>query len=179
MALLRTILKNTTQTRLLTAAPVKSWQHTVSASTFGIKSVEANRAKPLSNENFENKNKRLQRPISPHLSIYQFNSNMAASITHRFTGLAQNGLMYGLAIGAMVLPASFPHYLGMLEAAHLPLVVLAGKFLIAFPFSYHLINGMRHLVWDTGFNLTIKGINSTGYVVLAAAVSLALYLTSL
>lgn len=82
-------------------------------------------------------------------------------------------------IGVMVLPASFPHYLGMLEAAHLPLVVLAGKFLIAFPFSYHLINGMRHLVWDTGFNLTIKGINSTGYVVLAAAVSLALYLTSL
>jgi succinate dehydrogenase (ubiquinone) cytochrome b560 subunit len=82
-------------------------------------------------------------------------------------------------IGVMVLPASFPHYLGMLEAAHLPLVVLAGKFLIAFPFSYHLINGMRHLVWDTGFNLTIKGINSTVYVVLAAAVSLALYLTSL
>ena len=79
----------------------------------------------------------------------------------------------------MVLPGSFPYYLGMLEAVHLPLVVLAGKFLIAFPFSFHLINGMRHLVWDAGYNLTIKGIQSTGYVVLAAAISLALYLTSL
>lgn len=79
----------------------------------------------------------------------------------------------------MTLPGSFPYYLGMLEAAHLPLVVVAAKFLIAFPFSYHLINGMRHLMWDTGYNLTIKGIASTGYVVLASAVALALYLTTL
>lgn len=79
----------------------------------------------------------------------------------------------------MTLPGSFPYYLGMLEAAHLPLLVVAGKFLIAFPFSYHLLNGMRHLIWDTGYNLTIKGINSTGYVVVASAVALALYLTTL
>lgn len=79
----------------------------------------------------------------------------------------------------MTLSGSYPYYLGMLEAAHLPLVVVAGKFLIAFPFSYHLINGIRHLVWDTGYSLSIKGVESTGYVVLATAVAFALYLTSL
>lgn len=79
----------------------------------------------------------------------------------------------------MTLSGSFPYYIGMLEAAHLPLVVLAGKFFIAFPFSYHLINGMRHLMWDTGYNLTIQGIKSTGYIVLASAIALALYLTTL
>lgn len=81
--------------------------------------------------------------------------------------------------GAVTLPGSFPYYMGMVEAAHLPLLVLAGKFLIAFPFSYHLINGIRHLVWDWGYSLTIKGVDGTGYVVLASAVALALYLTSL
>lgn len=50
-------------------------------------------------ENFENKNKRLNRPLSPHLSIYKFQANMALSISHRITGLAQNGMLYGLALG--------------------------------------------------------------------------------
>ena len=164
-----------------------------------MKTIEANRTKPLTNENFEDKNKRLQRPISPHLSIYKVQWNTSLSISHRFAGLAQNGLLYGLALGkfviyniilirftiiililgAVTLPGSFPYYLGMLEAAHLPLVVLAGKFAIAFPFCYHLINGMRHLIWDTGANLTIKGVHTTGYIVLASALALALYLTSL
>lgn len=54
-------------------------------------------------------------------------------------------------LGAMVLPASYPYYLGMLQATHLsPAIILAAKFLIAFPFSYHLVNGMRHLIWDCG-----------------------------
>ena len=79
----------------------------------------------------------------------------------------------------MVLPGSFPHYLGMLEAAHMPLLVLAGKFIIAFPFSYHLINGMRHLWWDIGANLTIKGVQTTGFIVLGLAISMTLYLLSL
>lgn len=76
-----------------------SRQPAVTASTFGMQSIEANRTKPLANENFEDKNKRLQRPISPHLSVYKFQSNMALSITHRFTGLAQSGFLYGLALG--------------------------------------------------------------------------------
>lgn len=79
-------------------------QPAVTASTFGMKSIEANRTKPLTNENFEDKNKRLQRPISPHLTVYKFQSNMALSITHRFTGLAQNGFIYGLALGNINIP---------------------------------------------------------------------------
>lgn len=71
----------------------------MAASTIGLKNIQANPSKPQPNEDHEAKNKRLRRPISPHLSIYQFQSNMALSITHRFTGLAQNGFMYGLAIG--------------------------------------------------------------------------------
>ena len=69
------------------------------SSTFTMKKVEANHSKPLAHENFEEKNKRLQRPISPHLSAYKVMWNSSLSISHRFAGLAQNGFLYALAIG--------------------------------------------------------------------------------
>ena len=74
-------------------------QDAASASSVAMKSVQSNQALPQQGENFEDKNKRLNRPISPHLSIYNFETTMAFSITHRITGLAQNGLIYGLAAG--------------------------------------------------------------------------------
>lgn len=71
----------------------------MASSTFSLKKIEANNTKPLAGENFEDKNKRLARPVSPHLGIYKFEQNMAMSISHRITGVAQNGMLYGLAIG--------------------------------------------------------------------------------
>jgi len=150
------------------------------ASTVAMKAVGTNRTKPLSGENFETKNKRLNRPLSPHLSIYKFQANMALSIGHRATGLAQNGMIYGLALGAMVLPGSYPYYLAMLEAAHLnPLLIYGAKFVIAFPFTYHLCHGLRHLYWDAGNGFTIKGIHIAGYVSIVLSLLSAGYLTSL
>lgn len=37
----------------------------------------------------------------------------------------------------------------------------------AYLFAFHFANGMRHLIWDTGNALSIKGVNRTGLVVLA------------
>jgi len=71
----------------------------MASSNFSLKKIEANSTKPLTGENFEDKNKRLARPVSPHLSIYKFEQNMAMSISFRITGAAQNGMLYGLAIG--------------------------------------------------------------------------------
>jgi succinate dehydrogenase (ubiquinone) cytochrome b560 subunit len=57
------------------------------------------------------------------------------------------------------------------------LKVLA-KFTVAFPFTYHAFNGVRHLVWDTGRALTLKGVYTTGYLVLGASTLSALALTA-
>lgn len=80
----------------------------------------------------------------------------------------------------MVLPASFPYYVGILGAMHLsPLVIASAKFAIAFPFSYHLVNGLRHLIWDCGYLFTIKEVDITGYLVLALSLALAATLVNL
>jgi len=180
MALFRIVTRKSALSQLSFNLNVLPWRQSMASSTFAMKTVNTNLTKPLSGENFENKNKRLNRPLSPHLSIYKFQANMALSISHRITGLAQNGMLYGLAIGAMVLPGNFPYYLGMLEAAHLnPLLIYGAKFLIAFPFTYHLCHGLRHLYWDAGNGFTLKQVKIAGYISLATSLASAGYLALL
>lgn len=62
--------------------------------------------------------------------------------------------------------------------AALPLVVKVGaKAAMAFPFVFHSLNGIRHLVWDMGKELTLKGVYKTGYAVLAGTAVFGTYLT--
>lgn len=44
------------------------------------------------------------------------------------------------------------------------------KFGIAVPFTFHSFNGVRHLVWDTGRELSNKGVNRTGIAVMGLTV---------
>lgn len=41
-----------------------------------------------------------------------------------------------------------------------------------FCLCYHLINGIRHLVWDTGHWLDLKSVYLSGWLVLAASIIL-------
>merc|ERR1712096_322089 len=62
----------------------------------------------LTGREFWSKNKALNRPISPHLTIYKFQLTSMLSITHRGTGLAQSGMLTGVGLGALMLPGIFP-----------------------------------------------------------------------
>lgn len=101
----------------------------------------------ISREQFWDKNKRLQRPISPHLTIYKFQMTSMLSITHRGTGLAQSAILSGAAIWAIATNTSFPALLTSVQALGFgSALIFLGKFAIAWPVVYHLLNGLRHLV---------------------------------
>ncbi|KAM0354205.1 hypothetical protein ACHAPU_001242 [Fusarium lateritium] len=100
---------------------------------------------------------RLNRPVTPNLSIYKVGQVwFSASAWTRITGLAVGGTAYLTLCAHAVAP-----YLGLgfdsaaLVSAFgsLPLVVKGAiKFgLLGFPFTYHFVNGIRHLVFDLGF----------------------------
>jgi succinate dehydrogenase (ubiquinone) cytochrome b560 subunit len=113
-----------------------------------IKSVPASEHQ-ISNktEDFFIKNDRLTRPMSPHLLIYKPQLTSMLSITHRGTGLAQSAILSGFAVAALLSPAPFPAMIVALQASHYgPATIFAAKFLVAFPFTFHLFNGCRHLV---------------------------------
>ena len=89
------------------------------------------------------------RPLSPHLTIYRWPITMTLSILHRMTGVALSvGLvafvlwLEAIAYEAVpydAVPGFFAGWLGQL--------MLLGW---CFSFFFHLCNGIRHLVWDTG-----------------------------
>lgn len=65
-------------------------------------------------------------------------------------------------------PGTVPHFIDTLHT--IPLAIPLVKLMLAVPFSYHIANGVRHLMWDAGKFLTVKEVYSTGYAVLIATI---------
>ncbi|KOC68571.1 Succinate dehydrogenase cytochrome b560 subunit, mitochondrial [Habropoda laboriosa] len=128
-------------------------------------------------ESHDEKNMRLKRPLSPHLSIYQIQLTAALSVSHRTTGIILSSYAMLLGLGTLLIPGGIPCLIEMTADLGLsaPILIL-GKTLLALPATYHTFNGLRHLAWDLGMFLTIKEVYSTGYAVsiLAAVSALAL-----
>jgi succinate dehydrogenase (ubiquinone) cytochrome b560 subunit len=99
------------------------------------------------------------------------------SITFRIFGASLSMVLYGFGVSSALIGISVPAVVSFLVALPAP-VVLLGKAAIAVPFSYHWLNGIRHLFWDLGIGLSLKGTYIGGYAVLlaTAAASLAMLL---
>ncbi|KAF9923697.1 cytochrome b subunit of succinate dehydrogenase, Sdh3p [Linnemannia zychae] len=125
---------------------------------------------------------RKNRPLSPHMTIYQPQLTWYMSGFHRFTGGAVATGFYAGAIAYAAGPMvgmGFDSATIISTISTLPVAAkVAGKFIIAYPFTFHTFNGIRHLIWDTTRFLTIKGVYQTGYAVLglSAVSSIALAL---
>lgn len=113
------------------------------------------------------------RPLSPHLQVYRWQVTMLLSILHRMTG-------FGLAAGAVLVTW------GLLAAAngaesfmtfHNFTASFLGKLMLlgwAWSFAFHFLNGIRHLVWDTGRGFTIKQAANSAWFVLIGSVAVTL-----
>ncbi|KAM0558232.1 hypothetical protein ACHAPJ_004918 [Fusarium lateritium] len=100
---------------------------------------------------------RLNRPVTPNLSIYKIEQIwFSASAWTRITGLAVGGTAYLVLCAHAIAPyvgLGFDSAALVSAFGSLPFALKAAiKFgLLGFPFSYHFINGIRHLVFDLGF----------------------------
>jgi len=69
------------------------------------------------------------------------------SITHRATGIILSAAMFGGAAGAVFMPIPFPEMLNLVSSMQFGTPILfSAKMLIAWPLTYHALNGARHLV---------------------------------
>lgn len=109
------------------------------------------------------------RPMSPHLQIWRWHVTMATSILHRATGVAN-------AVGLLILIT----WIGSLaagEEAYGIFTAIAGSFLgrlIIFGClvsnAYHIINGIRHLLFNLGVGLDKECANKTAWVAIIGGV---------
>lgn len=112
-----------------------------------------------------------QRPLSPHLQIYRPQWSSVLSILHRITGLVLSAGTVLIAVWFVAL-ASGPEPYAMVQGwlASIPaLVILVGWTLAMF---YHLLNGIRHLLWDTGMLLDLSSARLSGWFAVIGAVVL-------
>jgi len=112
-----------------------------------------------------------QRPLSPHLQVYRPQWTSVLSILHRITGVVLSVGTVLMVVWLVALANGEAAYEAMLEFMTNPLVLIAlvGWTLALF---YHLLNGIRHLTWDTGAMLELKPARASGWVVVALSVVL-------
>lgn len=112
------------------------------------------------------------RPLSPHLQNWRWHATMATSILHRATGVANYTGAILISVW-LILLASGPQTYGVWEELNAgPLGILITAIFVGFTFSvsFHLLNGIRHLVWDAGIGFDAKGSNLRSLFIIAAAV---------
>lgn len=125
---------------------------------------------------------RLHRPVSPHLSAYDFQQTwFSASVWTRITGGGFSGALYVFSISYLAAPLTGWHLESASlasAAAALPFAAHAGlKFLVAWPFLFHLFNGTRHLVWDLALGFRKATIKTTSWAIWGASLVSALGIT--
>ncbi len=113
------------------------------------------------------------RPLSPHLQVYRPQLTSVLSILHRLTGLIL-GLGTIALVGWLMAAAgggrSFK--IAQIVAGSIPGRILLFGWTLCL--VYHLLNGIRHLVWDSGRGLEIHQVYWSGRLVVVATVVLTL-----
>jgi len=113
-----------------------------------------------------------QRPLSPFMIGPYYKPQMTSmmSIAHRASGVFLSLIGAPLLLWCIIAVGSGPEaYQGMTTffQGWLGRILLAASLLGLF---YHLFNGIRHLVWDTGRALEISSAYRAGFGVLIATV---------
>jgi succinate dehydrogenase / fumarate reductase, cytochrome b subunit len=113
------------------------------------------------------------RPLSPHLQIYRLPLAAITSILNRITGvgmtLAAMLIVWWFAAGA--LGAGYFEFVDGLLTSIIGHLILIGSLAALW---YHMLNSIRHLIWDTGRMMDVAIVEKTSYLVFAGTVVLTL-----
>jgi succinate dehydrogenase / fumarate reductase cytochrome b subunit len=90
-----------------------------------------------------------ERPLSPHWQVYKFKYTLTTSFLNRITGVVLSLGLIVLAYWLMAVASggrAYTHALAVLSMLIFKLLYAA----LLVSFCYHLVAGIRHLIWDTG-----------------------------
>ena len=104
-------------------------------------------------------------PLSPHLQIYRWHISSLLSITHRISSVINLLALILIFFWLIVLSFGESNY----ELFLLTINSFFGKFILigfSWSMSFHILSGIRHLVWDLGYGFEIKTANISGTIVI-------------
>tara|TARA_X000000368_G_scaffold408828_1_gene389961 strand:- start:85 stop:471 length:387 start_codon:yes stop_codon:yes gene_type:complete len=103
-------------------------------------------------------------PLSPHLQIYKWHISSLLSITHRIVGVINILAITLICFWILSLLLGEDSY----DIIKIFLKSFFGKFIIislCWTFSFHILNEVRHLMWDAGYGFDLKVAKITGVLV--------------
>ena len=105
------------------------------------------------------------KPLSPHLQIYKPQITSILSICHRFSGviLFFTCFLFSFWLFFMAFNDQIYNLINIFFSKTIGKIIL---FFITFSFSYHFLNGIRHLFWDFGYLYHLKNIYLSGLLVI-------------
>lgn len=109
------------------------------------------------------------RPIAPHVSVWRWHVTMASSILHRVTGMG----LYGAAICValwLIAAAAGPETYAIVDTILSAWYGQVAMYLVAAALAYHLANGIRHLVFDTGAGLDPSDADTSAWFAILFAI---------
>ena len=107
----------------------------------------------------------LKNPISPHLQIYRWHISSLISITQRISSVINLLAIILIFFWLLVLSFGESNYELFLLISN----SFIGKFILigfTWSMSFHLLSGIRHLIWDLGYGFEIKTANISGTIVI-------------
>lgn len=116
------------------------------------------------------------RPLSPHLSVYKMSRyTLVTSFLNRVAGVALSGGLLLLVYWLMAVAGGARAQLRAEWLLALPAARLVCALLLM-AFCYHLVAGVRHLIWDTGRGLERAQSQRSAWLVVTLSVVLTLAL---
>ena len=124
------------------------------------------------NQNYSSRMAKKGQPVSPHVTIYSFPVCALSSITTRVTGCALSFGSAGLGLVEIVGGnGAALQLMSNIGSSELFGVAAVAKLGVAFPFVYHYLGGLRHLVWDNSPDmLTNVGVEKASYILVGTSV---------
>ena len=122
------------------------------------------------NFSMENKNN----PLSPHLQIYKWQISSLLSIAHRIIGVVNIFAIILICFWTFLLIFGQSSY----QIVQFFLNTFFGKLLVislCWTFSFHILNEVRHLIWDAGFGFDLKIAKISGVLVLIGSFILTIF----
>jgi len=120
---------------------------------------------------------KVDRPISPHVTIYSQPLPAISSITNRVTGSILSAGVIGIGLLGLFVHCDLTSHIANLQTS-MPLIIPLMKLSIAFPFIYHYLAGLRHIYWDrTAQGLELASVELSSQVLIGTSILLALIAT--
>ena len=110
-------------------------------------------------------------PLSPHLQIYRWHISSLISITQRISSVINLLAIILIFFWLLLLSFGESNYELFLLISN----SFIGKFILigfTWSMSFHILGGIRHLIWDLGYGFEIKTANISGIIVIIFSLTL-------